>query len=51
MKSENELITEIQNEKSRCENEIRKIDMEIARLNGKREELSDRATMLRGFLN
>lgn len=45
------LKEEIENERKRCENEIRKIDIEMSRLQGKREELEDRKTMLWGFLN
>ena len=46
-----ELLEEIKKEYQRCDYEIKKIDVEIARLQGKREELEDRKTMLYGLLN
>lgn len=45
------LKEEIKNEWERCGIEIKRIDIEMARLQGKREEIEDRKTMLWGFLN
>lgn len=45
------LKEEIENERKHCENEIRKIDIEIARLQARRECYEDRKAMLWGFLN
>ncbi len=45
------LKEEIENERKHCEIEIRRIDVEIAKLQGKREALEDRKTMLWGFIN
>ncbi len=46
-----ELKEKIEIERKSCENEIRKINIEMAKLQSKRECLEDRKTMLWGFLN
>ena len=46
-----ELQESIQKEMESCKRNIAKIDIEMARLHGKREELDDRKTMLFGLLN
>lgn len=49
--TEKELLNKITDERERCKRELRKVDLEIARLNGKREELLDRDTMLYDLCN
>lgn len=49
--AEKELLDKISNERERCKRELRKVDLEIARLNGKRDELLDRDTMLYDLMN
>lgn len=49
--TEKELLERLSNERERCKRELRKVDLEIARLNGKREELLDRDTMLYDLCN
>lgn len=49
--TEKELLDRIKNEKEACQRKLRKIDIEIACLNGKREELLDRDVMLYNLLN
>lgn len=46
-----ELKEELEHEYKHCEIEIRKIDVEMARLQGKRDELDNRKTMIWGLLN
>lgn len=45
------LKEKIKDERKGCENEIRKIDIEIARLQSRRECYEDRRAMLWAFLN
>lgn len=49
--AEQGLNKEIENEMKHYESEIRKIDVEMSRLQGKREAFEDAKTMLYGLLN
>lgn len=49
--NEKELIESIKNEMESCDIKIHNINIEISRLQGKKEELDDRKTMLFSFLN
>lgn len=46
-----ELKKDIKMEIDRCEHEIYKVDIEMARLQGKREELHDRKNRLLGLVD